>query len=59
MERRNDLGARSDFEELRQDIEDRIRPVCEHWPDEEIFVLTTRMARIELKYRRSTWTPKK
>jgi hypothetical protein len=58
-DRRDDAGARVDFEEVRQDIETRVRRVCGDWPDEEIFGLTTRMARIQLKYRRSTSMPKK
>ena len=56
-ERRADAGARVDFEEVRQDIETRVRLVCGDWPDEEIFALTTRMARIHLKYRRFTSMP--
>ena len=35
---------------LALDILHRIRPVCSHMPDEELFALATRMATVELRH---------
>lgn len=53
-ERREYTEGRVEFEDVRKAIEARVRRVCGHWPDEEVIVLTTRMTRIHLKYRRFT-----
>ena len=48
------MVARANFERVRRDIERRIGPVCPDWPRAELIQLTLRMARVHLKYRRST-----
>ena len=35
---------------LALDILHRVRPVCAHMPDDELLVLSTRMALVELRY---------
>lgn len=58
MDRRYDGNTRAEFEEVRRQIEARVRRVCNQWPDGEIVLLTSRMARIYLKYRLLTSMPR-
>lgn len=50
QERRVDKAKRALFEDLRQDLRNRLSRVCNDWPCTELDGLTARMTRLRLRY---------
>jgi hypothetical protein len=56
-DRRADIHGRQIFESLRESLRQRLASVCSHFNADDLQRLVEKMARIQIRYGRSTAVP--